>query len=78
MSRKRCECGMIHFSDEPCPSCSGAIAPPGSYDAPKHIPYTGPLPSLDPYVQEFREKYGRRLQEDLYPETDDITGGLRR
>jgi len=69
MSRKRCECGMVHFSDEPCPRCSGAIAP-AAPEADRHIPYTGPLPSKDPYVQEYREKYGRRLQEDLYPETD--------
>jgi len=35
----------------------------------------GPLPAYDPLVQEFREKYGRTAQEELYPECDEINGG---
>ena len=56
--------------------CERCTAPVRVAEKPEpHIPYAGPLPSLDPYVQEFREKYGRRLQEEYYPETD---GGRRR
>ena len=76
--RRRCVgCGMAHFADEPCPSCSGEMTSPVRVaDKPDpHIPYSGPLPSLDPYVQEFREKYGRAAQEELYPECDEINGG---
>ena len=73
--KTRCkDCSAAMYRDEPCPRCSGAIAP-ATPEADRHIPYTGPLPSLDPYVQEFRERYGRRLQEELYPECDDINGG---
>ena len=76
--KTRCkDCSAVMYRDEPCPRCSGAIAS-AAPEKDRHIPYTGPLPSLDPYVQEFREKYGRRLQEEYYPETDDINGGLRR
>ena len=76
VDKRRCRaCGMVHFADE-LHDC-GAIAP-AEPETETHIPYTGPLPSLDPYVQDYREKYGRAAQEDLYPETDDINGGLRR
>ena len=77
MSRKRCECGTIHFSDEPCPRCSGEVAS-AAPEADRHIPYTGPLPSKDPYVQDYIDKHGRTAQRDFYPECDDINGGLRR
>ena len=59
--------------------CEQCTAPVRVADKPEpHIPYTGPLPSKDPYIQEFREKYGRAAQEELYPECDDINGGRRR
>tara|TARA_R100000234_G_C4941986_1_gene153382 strand:+ start:121 stop:357 length:237 start_codon:yes stop_codon:yes gene_type:complete len=77
------------YRDEECVQCVIADDPIAVWENPdehseraieedRHIPYTGPLPSKDPYVQEFREKYGRRLQEELYPECDEINGGLRR
>ena len=69
-------CNMTHFKDEPCPSCSGETAPRGLAPEP-HIPYAGPLPSKDPYVQEYRERYGRAAQEELYPECDPLDGERR-
>ena len=58
--------------------CERCTAPARVAEKPDpHIPYAGPLPSLDPYVQEFRERYGPGY-EDLYPECDDINGGRRR
>ena len=73
----RCKvCRMTHFKDEPCPQCFGERS--WSYGEPqKHIPYTGPLPSKDPYVQDFREKRGRVAQEELYPECDPLAGDRR-
>ena len=61
--------------------CERCTAPARKVVAEKpdpHIPYTGPLPSKDPYVRDYIDKYGRAAQEDLYPECDDINGGLRR
>lgn len=76
--KTRCKiCSAVMYRDEDCARCSGAIAPAAAPEKDRHIPYAGPLPSKDPYVQEFREKYGRRLQEELYPECDDINGGRR-
>ena len=60
--------------------CERCTAPARKVVAEKpdpHIPYTGPLPSKDPYVQEYRERYGRVAQEFFYPECDDINGGRR-
>ncbi len=60
--------------------CEQCTAPARKVVADKpepHIPYTGPLPAYDPLVQEYRERYGPGY-EDLYPECDDINGGLRR
>jgi len=53
-----------------CEQCTAPVRKVVAEKPEPHIPYAGPLPSLDPYVQDYREKYGRRLQEDLYPETD--------
>lgn len=75
--KTRCkDCSSVMYRDEECVRCSGEIAP-AAPEADRHIPYTGPLPSKDPYIQEFREKYGRTAQEELYPECDDINGGRR-
>jgi len=69
--RIRCgACNMPHFKDEPCPQCFGGAV--SSETREQHIPYTGPLPSKDPYIQEFRERYGRVAQEELYPECDPL------
>ena len=70
--KTRCKvCSAVMYRDEPCPRCSGAIAP-AAPEKDRHIPYAGPLPSKDPYVQEFRERYGRVAQEELYPECDPL------
>ena len=60
-----------------CEQCSAPARKVVEEKPEPHIPYTGPLPSLDPYVQEFREKYGRRLQEEYYPECDPLDGDRR-
>ena len=60
-----------------CEQCTAPVRKVVEDKPEPHIPYSGPLPSKDPYVQEFREKYGRTAQRDLYPECDDINGGLR-
>jgi len=74
--KKKCStCLTVHWDDELCPNCNGNVEYSEETDE-KHVPYTGPLPSLDPYVQDYREKYGRAAQEDLYPECD-INGGRR-
>ena len=61
-----------------CEQCTAPVRKVVEDKPEPHIPYSGPLPSKDPYIQEFREKYGRAAQEELYPECDDINGGLRR
>ena len=74
----RCKvCRMTHFKDEPCPQCSGGAERVSSETREQHIPYTGPLPSKDPYVQDYREKRGRVAQEDLYPECDPLPNERR-
>jgi len=75
--KTRCKiCSSVMYRDEECARCSGAIAP-AAPEKDRHIPYTGPLPSLDPYVQSYIDKHGRTAQRDLYPECDDINGGRR-
>ena len=82
VDKRRCDrCRCVFFEDEPCPECgpperSGATpAPEPEKAAPEPVQEPRrakhPLPSLDPYVQEFREKYGRAAQEEFYPECDD-------
>ena len=71
--KTRCKvCQMTHFEDEPCPQCSGGAERVVGGTQDNHIPYTGPLPSKDPYVQEYRERYGRVAQELFYPECDPL------
>ena len=82
VDKRRCDrCRCVFFEDEPCPECgpperSGATPAPEPQEAapePVQEPPRAkhPLPSLDPYVQEFREKYGRAAQTEFYPECDD-------
>ena len=82
VDKRRCDrCRCVFFEDEPCPECgpperSGATpAPEPQKAAPEPVQEPPrakhPLPSLDPYVQEFREKYGRAAQTEFYPECDD-------
>ena len=52
-----------------CPACIKKHAAPEPVQEPRRAKH--PLPSLDPYVQEFREKYGRAAQTEFYPECDD-------
>ena len=61
-----------------CEQCTAPVRKAVAEKPEPHIPYTGPLPAYDPLVQEFRERYGRVAQEELYPECDDINGGRRR
>ena len=79
VDKRRClRCNCVHFEDEwhDClPGASGATpAPEPQKAAPEPVQEPPrakhPLPSLDPYVQEFREKYGRAAQEEFYPECD--------
>ena len=88
--KTRCKiCSAVMYRDEEGVRCVIADDPIAVWENPdehseraieadRHIPYTGPLPAYDPIVQEFREKYGRTAQEEYYPETDEINGGLRR
>ena len=77
--RRRCVgCGMAHFADEPCPSCSGEMTSPvRAEEKPEpHIPYTGKLPAYDPQVLEDRNfwavRIGRAAAEELCPECDPL------
>ena len=78
VDKRRCpRCNFVGYEDEPCeclPGASGATPAPdpqkAAPEAPKPEPRAKPLPAYDPYVQEFREKYGRAAQEEFYPECD--------
>jgi len=82
----RCKvCRMTHFKDELCPNCGDyekrvrVLEAEGltRSDAQGVVDMEGPLPSKDPYVQEFREKRGRVAQEELYPECDPLPNERR-
>ncbi len=80
--KTRCKiCSGVMYRDEPCPRCSGEIAPAVA-EKDRHIPYAGPLPAYDPIVQEaidhWTPRIGREAAIELNPDCDDINGGLRR
>ena len=65
--KRRCKCGMTHFADEPCPSCSGEILPSGAYDPPPQEPILYQqttirqrLPRYDPLMQEAEDDLAKR------------------